>query len=305
MIVTMVYFLYNKVLLRVLVALSGVGVGLAAWQYLALSYAKLSRQGALDAFAIISFLVAAWLVMLTAEVVDNHYVRVFACLCMLLGSLASYPWLFRVDGPKLAQLPGGASGMLIVKLGFAAALLISLGMLVLLIMRLVRDKRNAGRLPEAASRVDQLIAAAPGAAAQSTGSAGGKLEAIPLDTSPIGAPSPTPVPAVAATATVANQPGPVSKLVAIGGLYLGQEFPLSPGEHTIGRADAVILLDKDNQVSRNHAQLFVDEQGMTELSDLGSTNGTFLNNQKIDKRAIAPGDVIRIGTTQFRVEGPS
>lgn len=304
MIVTMVYILYNKVLLRVLVALSGVGVGLAAWQYLALSYAKLSKQGALDAFAIISFLLAAWLVMLTAEVVDNHYVRVFACLCMLLGSMASYPWLFRVDGPKLAELPGGANGMLLVKLGFGVALLISLGMLVLLIMRLIRDKQNAGRLPHAAGRVDQVLSAAPSSGAHPAGPARGQLEAIPLDTRPIGQPVPAPPPAAPAV-TPANTPGPVSKLVAIGGLYLGMEFALTPGNHNIGRADAVILLDKDNQVSRNHAQLSVDEQGMTELSDLGSTNGTFLNNQKIDSSQLAPGDVIRIGTTQFRVEGPS
>ena len=302
MIVTMVYFLYNKVLLRVLVALSGIGVGLATWQYLSLSFAKLNTQGALDAFAIISFLVAAWIVMLTAEVVDNHYVRVFACLCMLLGCIASYPWLFRIDGPKLAELAGGANGMLIIKSCFWFVLLIALVMLILLVIRLIRDKQNAGRLPHAADRVDQVIGSAPQAQASNSSGNSSKLEAIPLDTSPISMPA-RDSQSAPSEAVAVRTAAPIGKLVAVGGLYLGQEYELSAGEYSVGRADAAILLDKDNQVSRQHAQFLVDEQGMTRLTDLGSTNGTYLNNQKIDSAELAPGDMIRIGTTQFRAEG--
>lgn len=303
MILTMVFLLYNKVLLRILVAICGIGVGLATWQYLALSSAKLGRQGMVDAFAIISFVIAAWLIMLTAEVVDNHYVRAFACLSMLLGCGVSYKWIFVLDGPTLRALPGGPQGMSIVTLGFMLALLLSLFMFVILVMRLVRDKQNLGRLPNAAERMDQVLAGASTSAASAMKKPA-ELEPIPLDSSPITAASSssaiTPAPAQSD-----RTPAPVSKLVGIGGLYLGTEFDLGPGEHGIGRADAPILLDKDNQVSRSHAFITVDDAGMASLHDNGSTNGTFLNNQKVDKTDLCPGDVIRIGTTQFRLEGRS
>ncbi|MEZ5338883.1 MAG: FHA domain-containing protein [bacterium] len=299
----MVFFLYNKVLLRFIVALCGIGVGLTAWQYLALSQAKLGRQGLIDAFAIICFPIAAWLIMLTAEVVDNHYVRAFSCLCMLLGGFVSYGWIFRQDGPILRALPGGPAGMQIITLGFWLAMLLSLAMLTLLVIRLIRDKQNLGRIPGAQAQLDQILATAPASPAGPRTPE--KLEPIPIDTTPIGSAGSTQPAAAAEPVQPQRSPAPVSKLVAIGGLYLGTEYPLGSGEHGIGRADAEILLDRDNQVSRNHAGISVDEQGMATLSDRGSTNGTFLNNAKIDSAALAPGDVIRIGTTQFRVEGSS
>src|SRR5690606_28663977 len=76
----MIYIFYNKILLRLLVVLCGLGIGLATWKYVGLSAEKLPEQGSRDALAIVSFLIAGWLVMLIAEVVDQHYMRAFAAL---------------------------------------------------------------------------------------------------------------------------------------------------------------------------------------------------------------------------------
>src|SRR6266404_4470780 len=69
----MVFVFYNKLLLRAFVFLTGALSAVCAWHYIALSAQKLGAGGVRDALAIISFLVAGWLVMLIAEVVDNHY----------------------------------------------------------------------------------------------------------------------------------------------------------------------------------------------------------------------------------------
>src|SRR5690606_32777149 len=100
------------------VVLCGLGIGLATWKYVALSAEKLPQQGARDALAIVSFLIAGWLVMLIAEVIDQHYMRAFAALCVLLGGFVSHKWIFRIDGPKLITLPEGGAGMSLVHTGF-------------------------------------------------------------------------------------------------------------------------------------------------------------------------------------------
>jgi hypothetical protein len=300
----MVYLFYNKVLLRVLVLLAGIGVGLAGFHYVSLSIEKLPQEGARDAFAIISILISGWLVMLIAEVVDNHYVRVFGTLCMGFGAIVSYKWIFLWDGPALLTLPDAASRWPVLAFGFWSAVVIAALLLILLVTRLIIDKVTFGKPMQriAAQREDVDLGAKPQGMGEKPKP--GELPPIPLDTSPlavnsggnpeVGAPSPEPAP---------NRIlGPVHKLRGIGGLYDGSEFLLAPGRLRIGRQDAEILLANDTQVSRGHAELVVDEQGMAIIEDKGSTNGTFLNNERVQTAPLAPGDVLRIGTTQFRVE---
>ena len=58
-----------------------------------------------------------------------------------------------------------------------------------------------------------------------------------------------------------------------------REFHLKPGENTIGREDADILL-AHNTVSRRHAKITVD-CGQARVEDLGSTNGSFVDGAKV------------------------
>ena len=135
----------------------------------------------------------------------------------------------------------------------------------------------------------------------------GELAPIPVDATPlavntVGTQLAASADAASSVPTDQRVPGPVQRLKGVGGLYDGSEFPLAPGRIGIGRQDADILLANDTQVSRAHAALVIDEQNNARIEDNGSTNGTFLNNEKVTSAQLAPGDMLRIGTTQFRVE---
>lgn len=66
----------------------------------------------------------------------------------------------------------------------------------------------------------------------------------------------------------------------------------------IGREKADIIVD-DIEVSASHCQI-QDIDGTHFIFDMNSTNGTYLNDNKVVKAPLAPQDVIRIGKTKFR-----
>lgn len=69
------------------------------------------------------------------------------------------------------------------------------------------------------------------------------------------------------------------------------------GSTTIGRGVECELRLDDTYVSQQHARIF-DRSGNWYVEDLGSTNGTFVNEQKLAAPAmLTPGDKIRVGTT--------
>jgi len=74
-----------------------------------------------------------------------------------------------------------------------------------------------------------------------------------------------------------------------------REVPLLPGDNVLGRdPDGVLWIDHPS-VSRRHARIVVRGETAT-LEDLGSKNGTFLNDERLERgRALADGDAIRIG----------
>lgn len=84
----------------------------------------------------------------------------------------------------------------------------------------------------------------------------------------------------------------------------GRTYPLSIGSTVIGRGDQANLRLPDVGISRRHARLDYDGAQVV-LTDLGSTNGSMVNGQRISAVALNPGDMIQIGTTTltFRVDG--
>ncbi len=85
----------------------------------------------------------------------------------------------------------------------------------------------------------------------------------------------------------------------------GRQYPLAPGSSTIiGRGEQAQLRLADVGISRRHARLDFDGNQVV-LTDLGSTNGTTVNGQRISAVALNQGDVIQLGTTSltFRVDG--
>ncbi len=84
-------------------------------------------------------------------------------------------------------------------------------------------------------------------------------------------------------------------------------FPLDKPDITIGRdADCDIQVD-ETSVSGSHARIeirssdFLDDHEDIFLVDLGSTNGTTVNDEKIERCQLKPNDVIEIGWNRFKL----
>src|SRR4051812_23231674 len=65
-------------------------------------------------------------------------------------------------------------------------------------------------------------------------------------------------------------------------------------------------LGDDPEISRRHARISRGSDGRLTVEDLGSSNGTFVNDQPIDApRELGPGDVVKLGRTVLRVTDSS
>jgi pSer/pThr/pTyr-binding forkhead associated (FHA) protein len=85
------------------------------------------------------------------------------------------------------------------------------------------------------------------------------------------------------------------------GLQAGLQLPLEGGV-LIGRSSDCQLLLDDDYVSTRHARITLSA-GRYQVEDLGSTNGTFINNQRLAQPTpFGPGDTLRIGRTLMSVE---
>lgn len=85
---------------------------------------------------------------------------------------------------------------------------------------------------------------------------------------------------------------------------MGREHVIRPGMNAVGR-DGDILLS-DPRVSRKHAQV-ASQDGSFTLEDLGSTNGTFLNGERLqpgDKRPLSQGDTVSFGGLELKLSMP-
>lgn len=89
------------------------------------------------------------------------------------------------------------------------------------------------------------------------------------------------------------------KLVIIEGPGLGSTYKIEEDSITIGRDNANAVQLKDNQVSRCHAQV-KKEDGRYVARDLGSKNGIFVNENRVQEKKIDNGDTIRIGSVVMR-----
>jgi hypothetical protein len=94
--------------------------------------------------------------------------------------------------------------------------------------------------------------------------------------------------------------GPTPQLTVVSGRFRGISFDIRPGRSTIGRVtDVEIPLDDEN-VSRRHAIL--DRAGTrVVLTDLGSTNGTWINGRVLrGARDLRDDDLVRVGAVELR-----
>ena len=91
--------------------------------------------------------------------------------------------------------------------------------------------------------------------------------------------------------------GSPRSLVVTAGALKGTSLDLSQQQITLGRANDATLVLNDDYASSRHARIF-PQDGQWIVEDLGSTNGTYLDRQKVTRPMPVPvGVPIRIGKT--------
>ena len=78
-------------------------------------------------------------------------------------------------------------------------------------------------------------------------------------------------------------------------------LPVRPGTIRLGRSLDNDVVLSDDRVSRRHGQIGI-RHGMLVYTDLGSTNGSFLNSGAVTEIALGPGDVLQLGSSTITIE---
>jgi pSer/pThr/pTyr-binding forkhead associated (FHA) protein len=92
------------------------------------------------------------------------------------------------------------------------------------------------------------------------------------------------------------------KLIVLAGAKDGTQIPLKKDKFVIGRASECTLRAGSEAISRRHCAILRTD-GVWTARDLGSRNGTYVNDQKIEQPTpLSVGDELRVGPLKFRVE---
>ncbi len=90
-------------------------------------------------------------------------------------------------------------------------------------------------------------------------------------------------------------------VTVLSGTLKGKKIPVGDAVISLGRDTDATLQILDDGVSRHHAEIYVVGD-MVFVKDLGSTNGSFVNDQKVAETVLRNGDRVRIGTTVMEFE---
>ena len=91
-------------------------------------------------------------------------------------------------------------------------------------------------------------------------------------------------------------------LELIEGHDAGHRFIVGAAEVSIGRTAPADIVLADSEVSRTHCRLVL-QNGVLTVTDLNSTNGTYIDNKRIDQsQVLAVGSVLRVGNVSFEHE---
>lgn len=91
-------------------------------------------------------------------------------------------------------------------------------------------------------------------------------------------------------------------LRGVSGPTFGKVFPIA-GPTVIGRQDGCDITIATDELSRRHCELRPTADGLW-VEDLGSANGTFINDKRVTRELIRAGDELRLDTLRFQVLAP-
>lgn len=86
-------------------------------------------------------------------------------------------------------------------------------------------------------------------------------------------------------------------LIVIAGNSVGEMYQIRKDEIRLGRDRASDIVVSDVGISRHHARIGNDDDGNLFIIDLGSTNGTYVNGEPVEKKPLKDGDRIQLGRT--------
>jgi len=93
----------------------------------------------------------------------------------------------------------------------------------------------------------------------------------------------------------------MAKLVVLSEGMTGLAFELKPDRTTVGRLDDNAVHIPEASVSSHHCEILRRGEEVV-IKDLNSTNGTFINGQQITEATLKPGQILRLGQIEMRLE---
>jgi predicted component of type VI protein secretion system len=93
----------------------------------------------------------------------------------------------------------------------------------------------------------------------------------------------------------------MSKLVALSEGLTGRTYELKVEKTTVGRLDDNAFQVAEPSVSSHHCEIILKGNDVV-IKDLNSTNGTFINGEKITEATLKPGQILRLGQIELRLE---
>jgi len=87
-------------------------------------------------------------------------------------------------------------------------------------------------------------------------------------------------------------------IVALNGQHKGEDFRLRVGKNVLGTAADCDIVLTDKKISRKHATVRY-EGGEFQIADLDSSNGTFVNDEKVQKHDLIDNDIVKLGDIEF------
>ena len=81
---------------------------------------------------------------------------------------------------------------------------------------------------------------------------------------------------------------------------IGKRVPLMNTQYIVGRDSEAGFVVGRSSVSRQHARLYMDEDGGWWVEDLNSTNGTFVNESRIKSQSLSDADQVRFGDAIYK-----
>src|ERR1017187_1977456 len=93
----------------------------------------------------------------------------------------------------------------------------------------------------------------------------------------------------------------MAKLVILNQGMTGRTFELNVERNTVGRVEDNTFQITDGSVSSHHAEILLRGNDVV-IRDLNSTNGTFINNEKISETVLKPGQTLRFGQVELKID---